>query len=475
MVPRDKGLPPKLEQKVKARLASQVNRPPLSQKAQTKARLHPKMRQKPDANLAQSCQESATERWVRNQQFVMPNNDLEALASLSALAERSPELDNFMHTGESVAIPGYPEPSSPVATPVTQNEETNQRQTPQRYVRFGSKFFSRFNNKIGRIRRTTSYKSRDNSSTSMGSNNLQIFNTPVSNFNCVSTDSEVLPSTPIGPPIGHSTLYPSAHVVFLKNHITNNTRPKDSNQIKMPISVSPTKDNELDNTTIGSTPMVIDVPTSSAPLESILEEVEVCTSSMEIEPIVEVLNKLQPRRIFACDKPNCSKTYLYKQHLNRHKEDHSRKKIPCTLCKVVLSSVANLNNHMKLHNLGMHYHCSSCNLVFKRRTVCTKHIASSGCQGRITHVHLTKENRNEYTVVQRGSMKQINKLMKVASRQPPQTSEFIFFLIFFFEALNRISFFLAIYADLSENLTNINHMLHNIQDNIQTVLLGLKI
>jgi hypothetical protein len=124
-------------------------------------------------------------------------------------------------------------------------------------------------------------------------------------------------------------------------------------------------------------------------------------------------------RLFNCTYPGCTKAYIHKQHLDRHKLSHTRVEIPCTLCPQVLASRANLVSHMKTHDLGIHYNCSACHLTFKRRIVCAKHITTANCSGTITLINLTRENRENYTIVSRSSNKQIGKLLKTTRLAKP--------------------------------------------------------
>lgn len=118
------------------------------------------------------------------------------------------------------------------------------------------------------------------------------------------------------------------------------------------------------------------------------------------------------KQLFYCSLNNCKKVYPYKHHLERHIATiHNGQKFICPICEALLASKTYLNTHMRIHNLGTHYHCMTCNLVFKRRDVYNKHRTYIQCGGKVSRIKLTEENRQNYTIVNRGDRKQIRKML----------------------------------------------------------------
>ncbi|MGI4814584.1 MAG: C2H2-type zinc finger protein [Janthinobacterium lividum] len=196
------------------------------------------------------------------------------------------------------------------------------------------------------------------------------------------------------------------------------------------------KKRKIEVVTTTTAPQIsISVPTTPFPETSDKENGEniadISFPNLSPVSIYETTRVEKARRQFCCLVEGCRKSYLYKQHLERHKISHEKLRLACGLCPVVVSSQINLSNHMKTHDLGKHYHCSVCNLVFRRRSVFLNHKKILQCRGEINLVILTETNRDKYTIVQRGSTKQLKRLLKTTKIAEPQLTGMYFLILFF--------------------------------------------
>lgn len=86
-------------------------------------------------------------------------------------------------------------------------------------------------------------------------------------------------------------------------------------------------------------------------------------------------------RPFACDFPNCNKTYLYSFHLLRHKKSHAevhieRIKCPIADCYLELANKYSLKKHIKRKHGGEYYQfsCDFCKQGFHKKKQLLNHV-----------------------------------------------------------------------------------------------------
>lgn len=75
----------------------------------------------------------------------------------------------------------------------------------------------------------------------------------------------------------------------------------------------------------------------------------------------------EKKKPFACQFPQCDKSFSLKCTLLRHKETHSsiRKMVECPVCHKLLSTQSSLNLHLRIHDNLKPHQCGDCNLSFR--------------------------------------------------------------------------------------------------------------
>lgn len=94
-----------------------------------------------------------------------------------------------------------------------------------------------------------------------------------------------------------------------------------------------------------------------------------------------IINLILYQRPFACDEPNCTKTFTNSSHLKRHKKTShgaNNEKIQCTAkdCNLWLGNAISLRRHIhRMHNSDRKYPftCKECKEGFHKKRLLQKH------------------------------------------------------------------------------------------------------
>ena len=79
-------------------------------------------------------------------------------------------------------------------------------------------------------------------------------------------------------------------------------------------------------------------------------------------------------KYYRCLKPNCGKTYKWKQDLMRHAKSHEKERFNCESCDYSSTEKRLLKRHVLIHSLKKTYHCVHCNKRYRHYNSLNRHM-----------------------------------------------------------------------------------------------------
>ena len=79
-------------------------------------------------------------------------------------------------------------------------------------------------------------------------------------------------------------------------------------------------------------------------------------------------------RYYQCFRPNCGKTYKWKQDLTHHAKSHEKERFNCESCDYSSTEKRLLKRHVLIHSLKKTYHCVHCNKRYRHYNSLNRHM-----------------------------------------------------------------------------------------------------